>query len=169
MPSSCDARSRARLGAQKGCRCERPRAQADEDVEGRPLPSMRNHLDRSSVAQRLDGPPSDGEPAIPRTTTLFVNDCERKDGVIAPMRPPTDRGTRVDIRRTRRAFGRPGPEQIARAAARQDAACDRCAEAIDLWSGDRRLPVRRMAVQALRNARLVEVIAHGRNPAFHHT
>jgi hypothetical protein len=31
---------------------------------------MRNLLETSSVAQRLDGMPSDGEPAFPRTVNL---------------------------------------------------------------------------------------------------
>jgi len=31
------------------------------------VPSMRNRLDNASVAQGLDGGPSGGEPAFPRT------------------------------------------------------------------------------------------------------
>lgn len=42
--------------------------QEDEEVD---MPSMRNRLERSSIAQNLDGVPSDGEPAISPCSQAF--------------------------------------------------------------------------------------------------
>jgi hypothetical protein len=39
-----------------------------------PVPSMRKLLERSSVAQSLDGLPSDGEPAFPRNCLILGGD-----------------------------------------------------------------------------------------------
>ena len=40
--------------------------------------SMRNLLETSSVAQSLDGEPSDGEPAFPRIVNLAMPEASRK-------------------------------------------------------------------------------------------
>jgi len=46
------------------------RARRPEVLMGTGYPSMRNLLDTSSVAQPLDGKPSDGETAFPHGVTL---------------------------------------------------------------------------------------------------
>src|ERR1700704_3870148 len=47
-------------------------------IEGVPVPSMRNHLGKASVAQGLDGAPSGGEPAFPQAIGLAGRGAHRK-------------------------------------------------------------------------------------------
>src|SRR5690242_18781237 len=66
------------------------------------LPAMRNRLDKSSVAQCLDGEPSDGETAGPHTLKVrWIDATEQAENRVASSRCRSKRETRHDQRQAR--------------------------------------------------------------------